>query len=404
MSVAKVATMNSKETAQKLCIPNSDLVGLRCLRCESVYPENDLRVDSGLGCIACLDQGFPSGLQCAYQPHSKLLIDSSKQGMFRYASKLPFFDFPTLGEGQTSLIPLPKMASELDVERIYVKNEGQNPTGSHKDRMSPLAVARAIATGHSKVIASSSGNAGASLSAYAARAGVECCIIASTDINPQWANAIKLTGAQLRLVESDQRWPLMQKMVQQEEWFPVTNFWPTPIGSNPFGIEGYKTIAYEIVQQLSESPPSIVIVPTCRGDLLFGIWQGFVEAHESGLVGALPRLVAVEPGARLERVLAGDDYRSVFPVPANNMTSIDGGTATYQSLMALRSSNGSSATVSASQALVAQKKFAECGLYVEVSSAAALAGLWLLQKQGMLKSSDRIILIATSHGYKEGCF
>jgi threonine synthase len=106
----------------------------------------------------------------------------------------------------------------------------------------------------------------------------------------------------------------------------------------------------------------------------------------------------------LERVLAGDDYRSVFPVPANNMISIDGGTATYQSVMALRSSNGSAATVSVSQALVAQKKFAECGLYVEVSSAAALAGLWHLQKQGMLKSSDRIILIATSHGYKEGCF
>src|SRR6185437_10940274 len=119
-------------------------------------------------------------------------------------------------------------------------------------------------------IASSSGNAGASLASYAARAGLDCCIIAAPDISAPWAEAIKLAGAELRLVESEERWPLMQRLVQQDGWFPITNFHPQPISSNPFGIEGYKTIAYEIVEQTVETPPTVIVVPTCRGDLLYG--------------------------------------------------------------------------------------------------------------------------------------
>ncbi|MBX9692189.1 MAG: pyridoxal-phosphate dependent enzyme [Cyanobacteria bacterium] len=380
---------------------NTSLTGLRCIRCERVYKLDDPQIDRGLGCRDCLHAGFPAGLYCVYESKDKLISEKSRSGMFRYSNKLPFLQFPSLGEGQTPLLSLPNRAKNLGVDYLAVKNEGQNPTGSHKDRMSPLAVARALDADFSKVIASSSGNAGASLASYAARARTRCCIIGEPSISPAWAHAIKLSGAELRLVESDQRWPLMQKLVEDEGWFPVTNFWATPIGSNPFGIEGYKTIAHEIAEQSSVAPPTVVIIPTCRGDMLFGIWRGFVEAQEAGLIRSVPRLVAAEPGPRLELALTGVDYRSKFEIEPNIMTSIDGATATYQSLKALTSSEGHAVSVGSDAVYDAQRAFAEDGLHVEASSAASLAGLWQLKRQGYLKSKDRIVLIATSHGYKE---
>lgn len=380
---------------------NANLLELRCIRCEMPYQLNDSHIDGGLGCSRCMTEGFPSGLYCVYKSEHKLSIDETQHGMRRFLSRLPYTDFPTLGEGGTALVSLPALASQMRVAQLTVKTEGQNPTGSHKDRMSPLAVARAVAAGFSKVVASSSGNAGASLASYAARAGLQCCIIADHDISAPWADAIQLTGAHLLKVNSEQRWPLMQKMVQKEGWFPVTNFWPVPVGSNPFGIDGYKTMAHEVAERQRAAPPTVVVVPTCRGDMLFGLYSGFLEAQEAGLIDAIPKLVAVEPGARLERILLGDDYRTVFPVNANNMTSIDGGTATYQSVCALQRSDGHAVSVDSSDCRLAHQSLASSGLHVEMSSAASLAGLLEIQRQGRLRSEDRVVLIATSHGYKE---
>jgi threonine synthase len=399
MNVGSTTKDHIKEEVKPL--QNEKLCGLICLRCERIYELDDPHIDSGLGCKKCLQEGFPVGLRCLYQEGITLDFDHRKSGMFRFANNLPFLNFPSIGEGNTPLVQVDKLAAEFGVHTVAIKNEGQNPIGSHKDRMSPLAVARAVSAGYRKVIASSSGNAGASLAAYAARAGIQCCIIAAPDISPIWAEAITLAGAELRLVEGKERWPLMEKLVQNEGWFPVTNFHAQPVGSNPFGIEGYKTIAFEILEQAGAAPPTVVVVPTCRGDMLFGIFRGFVEAVESGLISRVPCLVAAEPGKRLELVLTGSDYRSVFPVAANNMTSIDGGTATYQSVKALEGSGGSAVSVTSNDAIAAQKVLAENGFYIEMSSAAALAGLQQLKVQGKLKADDNVVLIATSHGFKE---
>jgi len=399
MNIGMTAKSGTAEITKPL--QNEKLIELTCLRCERIYDLNDSQIDGGLGCKKCLEQGFPVGLRCVYHDGTIISPDQSRTGMSRFANNLPFLNFPSIGEGNTPLVQVDKLALEFGVHRLSIKNEGQNPIGSHKDRMSPLAVARAISAGYKKVVASSSGNAGASLAAYAACAGIDCCIIASTDISPIWAEAIRVTGADLRLVEGKERWPLVQKLVQNEGWFPVTNFHAQPVGSNPFGIEGYKTISYEILEQSGLAPPSVVVVPTCRGDMLFGIWRGFVEAVQSGLISQVPCLVAAEPGKRLELVLSGSDYRSVFPVAANNMTSIDGGTATYQSLKALQDSGGAAVSVSSSEVIAAQRALAENGFYVEMSSAAALAGLRQLKMQGKLKADDNVVLIATSHGFKE---
>ncbi|MBS2001142.1 MAG: pyridoxal-phosphate dependent enzyme [Cyanobacteria bacterium SZAS LIN-5] len=380
---------------------NPNLTGLKCLRCERLYSLDDPHIDSGLGCKDCLQKGFPVSLYCVYSESARLTVENNESGMHQFVSMLPYSNFPSIGEGSTGLAQIESLASAMGVASVAIKNEGQNPTGSHKDRMSPFAVARAISAGFTKVIASSSGNAGASLAAYAARAGLECCIISAPDISESWATAIKLTGAHLRLVPSHERWPLMQRLVQEENWFPVTNFHAQPIASNPFGIEGYKTVAYEIALQSRDKTPTLILIPTCRGDLLFGLYRGFVEAMQAGLIRTIPRLVAVEPGDRLKNALEGKDYRQHFTVDDNNMASIDGDTVTYQSIQALKNTEGGAICVSSEEASSAQGELSRKGYYVEMSSAASLAGLHKLKRDNKLSASDRVVLIATSHGYKQ---
>ena len=181
----------------------------------------------------------------------------------------------------------------------------------------------------------------------------------------------------------------------------MTNYLDPPVGSNPFGLEGYKTVAFELVEQWAGEPSTAVLVPTARGDLLWGIWQGFLDAREAGLAAALPRMVAVEPLARLSSILAGSDYRRRFEAGPHAMTSIGGATATYQSMLALQESGGSAVEVSTAEAEQAQRDLARLGFYVELSSAVVLAALYKLCDGGQVGQGDRVVLVATSHGYKE---
>ena len=377
---------------------NDRVLGLSCLRCGQRYSASDEVVDLGIGCVSCLEQGYPVSLRVDYDNEQNWRPQQSATGMMRYAVHLPYINFPTLGEGVTPLVELPTLAQSTGIERLWVKNEGQNPTGSHKDRMSALAGARAASLGRRTVVAASSGNAGASLAAYAAAVNMRCAIISTANISPVWEQAIRMAGAELILTDTaTERWQLMRQKVEEEDWYPVTNYLNPPTGSNPFGVQGYKTVATEIIEQCVGDMPTVIIVPTARGDLLWGVWQGFVESG----CNDLPRLVAVEPFARLSRVLGGEDYRQSFEGEPHTMSSIGGGTTTYQSMVALRDSRGMAVEVSTSETQEAQRNLARHGLYVESSSAAALAGLQTLLREGQITASDRVVLIITSHGYKE---
>ncbi len=177
--------------------PNPRLLALACLRCGARYDLLDPLVDRGIGCEACLQLGYPASLGLEYERDPAWHVQQAARGMLRYATHLPFLDFPTLGEGATPLVELRSLARTLTVEKLWVKNEGQNPTGSHKDRMSPLAVARAASLGRDTVVAASSGNAGASLAAYASAAGLRCVIISTQKISSGWRQAIEISGAEL---------------------------------------------------------------------------------------------------------------------------------------------------------------------------------------------------------------
>lgn len=381
---------------------NPRVTGLKCLRCKKRYPVDSGHADSGTGCPECLALGYPANVTFTYLPITKDLFEGKGAGLTRYQNLLPMLDFPQLGEGNTPLMPIPALAQKLGLTKVFLKDESRGPTGSHKDRMSGLIVARAAQLKKPGIVISSSGNGGHSIAAYSGSAGVVATVLSTKYLSAPWKQAVESTEAILKIVEtSEERWKVAKEMVEKEGWYSATNYLPNPVGSNPFSNQGCKTVAYEIVHQLAGSQVDSVLVPTCRGDLLWGVYEGFADALEAGLIARIPRLFAVEPYPRLELILKGLDYRTLFTPPSHSMGSIGGKTSAYQALSALELSNGGAASVTNDEAIRARNELANHGYYLELSSAAALAGLYTLVKNKVIASNERVIMIGTSHGYKD---
>ncbi|SDR30379.1 threonine synthase [Rhizobiales bacterium GAS113] len=387
-------------------VRNPRLAGFACIRCEA----RSAFGDHPEGCPVCLGAGFPSSVAPTYAELAPFVGRAAGRGMTRFAGRLPYTCFPSLGEGDTPFLELERLAARLHLDALHIKHESANPTGSHKDRMSAQFVARALDRGVSGVVAASSGNAGASLATYAALAGLACRIVTTPAINPIWRRAIEMAGAELHFeADSLSRWSHVKALVRQGGWMSATNYLDPPVGSEPCGVEGYKTLGYELAEEQAIAAADVVLVPTARGDLLFGIAKGLLEARSSGAIARIPKLIAVEPFARLTRVLAGEDYRRKFEgrstlssstLSSSPLSSINGPTATFQSLLALRQTAGEAVAVNSEQVLDDQRLLAAQGIYLESSAAAALTALrFLLARDGA--AIRRAVLIGTSSGYKE---
>lgn len=378
-------------------IINPELIGFRCLRCSHEVAVGDWFE----GCPQCLARGEPTSFRPVLRRAPSKIAEADRSGLWRFSEWLPYLHGVTLGEGNTSTIAMSALARDLGLKMIGLKNEGQNPSGSHKDRMSCLVVSRALDVGATKVVAASSGNAGASIALYAAAAGLECSVICTPAVSSLFRRAITMTGAQVLTVEaSADRWHLMADMVGSQGWFPATNYLNPPVGSNPFGVDGLKTITFELFEDGAATELDAVIVPTSRGDLLWGIYRGFVDLLEAGLIKAIPRLYAVEPFPRIVRVLEGSNPQGWF-AGETELFSIGGATVAYQALAAIEGSGGGAVVVEDGAVACDQLTLAQHGFYVEKSSAATLSGLRRLLEQGRIKRGELVVLIATSHGYKE---
>ena len=368
---------------------NPRVIGLRCVRCGIVFPIADYFE----GCPTCLSQDMPASLAIEYRDFPKSLKSLADWQVYP--------GHPSLGEGDTPLVSLEELAKEIGIRALYLKNEGANPTGSHKDRMSRLVVQRALEIGASTVAAASSGNAGVSLAAYAAHAGLACVIVTTPDMNPNWRRAIEMHGATLLATETpERRWQVLADRVGAGDWYPATNFAVPPVGSNPFGVDGYRSLAFEIFLGMGTSPCTDILVPTSRADLLWGIARGYRDLKTAGLVTERPRIHAVEPFARISKVLAGEDYRGTF-AGSSALTSIGGSTVTYQALDAIAECKGSAVVIDDRAARNDQVRLARCGFYLELSSAAALTGLRNLVANGEVARDAVVVLVGTSNGSSE---
>src|SRR5262245_50583962 len=356
-------------------------IPLECLRCRAVYDDRPFFE----GCPRCAGESVNVNLsvKCETAGLGPLTRDSfpaAPKSLWRFRRLLPLGDADavSLGEGATPLVHLERLGRRLGLPRLYAKDESQNPTWSYKDRLCSLAVSHAVAIGARVITISSTGNHGASTAAYAAHAGLPCVIFTLDSVPDTMKTLMQAYGAAVvACPTSEARWALMREGIERCGWYPTSGFLVPPIGSNPFGVEGYKTIAYEIAEDLDWTGPDIVAVPSCYSDGLYGIWKGWAELSALGLVKTRPRMVAAEPFGPLAHALArGLDTPERVSGGASVAFSIASPYGTYQGLAALRESDGLGVPITDEGIFEAQRALAsEEGLYAEPSAIVGLTAV-----------------------------
>lgn len=377
---------------------------LACPRCGTERP--DAR-DPYLVCAPCRDDGYHVNPFPRYDlTGASARPDPGRPGIFAWQHLLPLPADArpvSLREGGTPLLPLTRTAARLGLAELYVKDESRNPTWSYKDRLIAVAVTRAVADGADTVVVSSTGNHGAATAAYAAAAGLRCVALTVESVPLTMKVLMQSYGADVvALRNPPDRWTLMRQGVEQRGWVPVSGFLNPPAGSNPFGVDGYKTIAYEIATELGRAP-DVVIAPTAYGDGLTGVLRGFEDLVTLGVVERVPRMVAAEPLGPYTAALA-DGFRpgATVPVRPSVAFSIATPVATFQGYTALVRSGGTAAAATDEEILAEQLRLArEEGLYLEASAVAPLAALAKLRAAGTVAPDESVVLLGTSTGLKD---
>jgi threonine synthase len=351
------------------------------------------------GCARCATLGRAASLEVRYDypriRHEELFAPAGpSDGLWRFRALLPLDPNGTapitLQEGHTPLLALPGDGPG----RIWIKDETRNPTGAFKDRFQAVSLSVARSMGFRKVVASTTGNHGTSLAAYAARAGLECVVFCDPRAPVVQRRLMRFFGARVAVLAA--RRQHLAWLVREQKWYPSTNMTPRPVGT-PYGVEGYKTIAFEVVEQLGR-PPDAMFVPVAAGDGLYGPWKGFRELRELGIAATAPRMVAVQ-AAGCDPVVQGFTRGlttvPVHPDPRTCALSIADETAGTVSLRALRESGGAAVSVGDHDIVAAMRRVAQLGIALEPSGAASVAGALAEQRAGRIRADQDVVCIVT---------
>ncbi|KIX84334.1 threonine synthase [Thermus filiformis] len=316
----------------------------------------------------------------------------------RYRAHLPVSEktpVVSLLEGSTPLLPLkgPEEARALGV-RLYAKYEGLNPTGSFKDRGMTLAVSKAVEAGAKAVAAASTGNTAASAAAYAARAGIRAIVVLPAGYVALGKVAQSLVhGARIVQVEGnfDQALRLTREL---SERYPVA----LVNSLNPYRLQGQKTLAFEVVDELGDAPHYHAL-PVGNAGNITAHWMGYKEYHALGKAKRLPRMLGFQAAGAAPLVLGRPVEK-----PETLATAIRiGNPASWEgAVRAKEESGGLIEAVTDEEILEAYRYLAaEEGIFCEPASAAALAGVWKLLKEGRLEPGSTVVLTLTGHGLKD---
>jgi threonine synthase len=321
-------------------------------------------------------------------------------GLIRqYAAYLPVSDATpvvTLHEGNTPLIPIDNVRAHLGLsQRLYVKYEGLNPTGSFKDRGMTMAISKAREAGSKAVMCASTGNTSASAAAYAARAGMQCIVlIPNGNIALGKLAQAMIQGAKVLAVEGnfDDALRFVREITEQ---YPIT----LVNSINPFRIEGQKTASFEIVDVLGDAPEYHVL-PVGNAGNITAYWKGYTEYRQLGKSSRLPKMLGFQAAGSAPIVLG-----HVVEHPQTVATAIKiGNPASWQSAVAARDASGglidmvTDEEILAAYALLARLE----GVFVEPASAASIAGVIKLASNGFFPQEDaRVVCTVTGHGLKD---
>jgi len=375
---------------------------LECIDCGARYDPNQvIYTCSRCSGLLSVEYNFSSLPEDLDQTWKKRTLS-----VWRYRELLPIGRIEnkvSLGEGGTSLNECLRLSEEIGLKNLYVKNEGENPTGSFKDRGMTVGVTKAVELGMTKVACASTGNTSASLAAYAARAGIECIVlIPSGKVAFGKLTQAIIHGAKVIQIRGnfDEALRIVRKICHSHPIYLLNSL-------NPFRLEGQKTAAFEIRDQLDGRIPNKIVVPVGNAGNISALWKGFVELRELGLTDKAPQMIGIQAeGAapiadslkkKLRRVRFVDNPETVA-------TAIRIGSPVNwkKAVRAVKESQGLVEKVSDAEILEAQKLLAQQeGLFVEPASAASIAGLIKLTRMGVIGKDELVVCILTGHGLKD---
>lgn len=321
--------------------------------------------------------------------------------VWKYRSLLPVSSDPvTLKEGGTPLYRLERLEKELGIRRIYVKHEGLNPSGSFKDRGMTVGITKALEFGKRAVACASTGNTSASMAMYAARSGLKAFVLlpAGKVALGKIAQAL-MHGAEVIGIKGnfDEALKIVREVCERANIYLLNSV-------NPYRLEGQKTIAFEIVDEIGV--PNAVVVPVGNAGNISAIYKGFKEFRELGLIGEIPRMIGIqaERASPIYRAFK-EGKREIKPImnPETIATAIRIGNPVNakKALNAIYESKGLAEVVSDEEIISAQKMLAKNGIGVEPASASSVAGLIKLVKMGEIDRDSIVVCITTGNLLKD---
>jgi threonine synthase len=376
---------------------------LECTRCGSTYESERLWRLSPC-CEKPLYPRYDLGrLRESFRPEA---LAGREPTLWRYAEVLPVRDPAfrlTLGEGFTPLVASPRLAQALGLKRLWLKDEGQNPTGSFKARGLALAVARAWELGAAALAIPSAGNAGSAMAAYAAAAGLEAHIVVPRDTPRPILEEIRALGADLELIDGliTDAGARVAAGAKEHGWFDLSTL------KEPYRVEGKKTMGYELFEQLGGRLPEVIVYPTGGGTGLVGMWKAFAEMQELGWIGEeRPRMMSVQAEGCAPIVRAYDSGERQAE-PWQDATTYASGlrvpraVGDFLILDAVKASGG--AAVAVSDEAMAEAVLAigrATGIFAAPEGGAVAAAVPELLRRGLLKPEEEVVLFITGSGLK----
>ncbi len=378
---------------------------LKCVLCGREY-------DAGEGRYVCDVCGLDGTLDVLYDVSTvkKKLIREKLAGnrdmtLWRYRDIMPVIDdahIPPLAVGWTPLYRNEKLASEYGVKELFIKDDGRNPTASLKDRASAVGVAKALDFGQKVVACASTGNAASSLSGFAAVTGLKSFIFVPEKAPDAKVTQLLVYGANVVLVRGDyaDAFSLATAAIEKFGWYNRN------CAINPYLIEGKKTCAMEIAEQMGWDVPDRVFISVGDGCCIGGLYKGFRDLLDLGLIDRMPKITGVQAeGSRpiYDAIMSGAPRVTFGPADTlADSISVGAPRNWAKALRAMRNTDGTAAAVSDAEILSAIPELARAsGVFGEPAGAAAFAGFRRMAKEGLIEADERVAIVVTGNGLKD---
>ena len=379
--------------------------GLRCVVCSREYHEGEQE-------YTCPECGLAGILDVEYdheavsrELNTKALAQNGDFSIWRYLPLLPIprdAALPRLQVGWTPVYEAPLLAQDAGVRRLWVKDDGRNPTGSLKDRASAVGTTRARALGKTEIACSSTGNAASSLAGFSADMGLTARIFVPARAPQAKVAQLLIYGATVFLIDDtyDAAYMLCEEAVRSFGWYNRN------CAVNPFLAEGKKTAGLEIAEQLRGNLPDVIFMAVGDGCSIAGVGKGLREMQRLGVIDRMPRLIGVqaEGAAPIAQAFAkeGEQLEEVVASTLADSIAVGAPRNWRKALRAVRDSDGAYVTVSDKAILEAIPRLARgSGVFSEPTGVAALAGVFEARSQKLVADNESVLVLATGNGLKD---